>query len=224
MAKNYKSNKDETVRMFKSDFMEALSRVHPAVPLIIYVPVIAFFMYLSIAVYEFTFITIFTLIVLGIIVWSLAEYTLHRFIFHFEPKSKFGERLHFIFHGVHHDYPSDSRRLVMPPSVSIPLAVLFYFLFKSILGSDLVAPFFVGFVTGYIFYDMTHYAVHHFNVKNKFWLVLKKHHMRHHFQDAKKGYGVSSPVWDDVMRTNFDKTQDDVRELLNIKQSPPQKN
>jgi 4-hydroxysphinganine ceramide fatty acyl 2-hydroxylase len=224
MAKNYKSNKDETVRMFKSDFMEALSRVHPAVPLIIYVPVIAFFMYLSIAVYEFTFITIFTLIVLGIIVWSLAEYTLHRFIFHFEPKSKFGERLHFIFHGVHHDYPSDSRRLVMPPSVSIPLAVLFYFLFKSILGSDLVAPFFVGFVVGYIFYDMTHYAVHHFNVKNKFWLVLKKHHMRHHFQDAKKGYGVSSPVWDDVMRTNFDKTQDDVRELLNIKQSPPQKN
>lgn len=224
MAKNYKSNKDETVRMFKSDFMEALSRVHPAVPLIIYVPVIAFFMYLSIAVYEFTFITIFTLIVLGIIVWSLAEYTLHRFIFHFEPKSKFGERLHFIFHGVHHDYPSDSRRLVMPPSVSIPLAVLFYFLFKSILGSDLVAPFFVGFVTGYIFYDMTHYAVHHFNIKNKFWLVLKKHHMRHHFQDAKKGYGVSSPVWDDVMRTNFDKTQDDVRELLNIKQSPPQKN
>ena len=224
MAKNYKSNKDETVRMFKSDFMEALSRVHPAVPLIIYVPVIAFFIYASIAVYEFTFITIFTLIVLGIIVWSLAEYTLHRFIFHFEPKSKFGERLHFIFHGVHHDYPSDSRRLVMPPSVSIPLAVLFYFLFKSILGSDLVAPFFVGFVTGYIFYDMTHYAVHHFNVKNKFWLVLKKHHMRHHFQDAKKGYGVSSPVWDDVMRTNFDKTQDDVRELLNIKQSPPQKN
>ena len=224
MAKNYKSNKDETVRMFKSDFMEALSRVHPAVPLIIYVPVIAFFMYLSIAVYEFTFITIFTLIVLGIIVWSLAEYTLHRFIFHFEPKSKFGERLHFIFHGVHHDYPSDSRRLVMPPSVSIPLAVLFYFLFKSILGSDLVAPFFVGFVVGYIFYDMTHYAVHHFNIKNKFWLVLKKHHMRHHFQDAKKGYGVSSPVWDDVMRTNFDKTQDDVRELLNIKQSPPQKN
>jgi 4-hydroxysphinganine ceramide fatty acyl 2-hydroxylase len=224
MAKNYKSNKDETVRMFKSDFMEALSRVHPAVPLIIYVPVIAFFMYVSIAVYEFTFITIFTLIVLGIIVWSLAEYTLHRFIFHFEPKSKFGERLHFIFHGVHHDYPSDSRRLVMPPSVSIPLAVLFYFLFKSILGSDLVAPFFVGFVTGYIFYDMTHYAVHHFNIKNKFWLVLKKHHMRHHFQDAKKGYGVSSPVWDDVMRTNFDKTQDDVREMLNIKQSPPQKN
>ena len=163
MAKNYKSNKDETVRMFKSDFMEALSRVHPAVPLIIYLPVITFFMYKSIGTYEFSFITIFTLVLLGIIVWSLAEYTLHRFVFHFEPKSKFGEKLHFIFHGVHHDYPSDSRRLVMPPSVSMPLAVLFYFLFEAILGNDLVSPFFIGFLTGYLFYDLTHYAVHHFN-------------------------------------------------------------
>lgn len=224
MTKNYKSNKDETVRMFKSDFMDVLSRVHPAVPLMIYVPIIAFFMYKSVVAYEFSFITIFTLIVLGIIVWSLAEYTLHRYLFHFEPKSKFGEKLHFIFHGVHHDYPSDSRRLVMPPSVSLPLAVLFYFLFEAILGSDLVAPFFVGFIMGYLFYDMSHYAVHHFNIKNSFWLILKKHHMRHHFQDATKGYGVSSPVWDDVMKTNFSKTQEDVKELLNIKDIPTQKN
>jgi 4-hydroxysphinganine ceramide fatty acyl 2-hydroxylase len=207
MAKNFISNKDETARMFKGDFMESLSRVHPAVPLIVYVPVILFFLYRSIFIFEFSFITIFSLVVFGIVVWSLAEYTLHRFIFHYEPKSKFGEKIHFIFHGVHHDYPSDSRRLVMPPSVSIPLAVLFYFLFEAILGSDLVSPFFIGFIIGYLFYDLTHYAVHHFAIKNKFFLFLKKHHMRHHFQDSKKGYGVSSPVWDDVMKTNFDKTK-----------------
>ena len=130
MAKNFISNKDETVRMFDNDFMESLSRVHPAVPLIVYIPVVLFFLYRSVYIFEFTFITILSLIVFGILVWSLAEYTLHRFIFHYEPKSKFGEKIHFIFHGVHHDYPSDSRRLVMPPSVSIPLALLFYFLFK----------------------------------------------------------------------------------------------
>jgi sterol desaturase/sphingolipid hydroxylase (fatty acid hydroxylase superfamily) len=214
MTKNFISNKDETVRMFKSDFMESLSRVHPAVPLIVYVPVILFFLYRSVFIFKFSFITIFSLIVFGIIVWSLAEYTLHRFIFHYEPKSKFGEKIHFIFHGVHHDYPSDSRRLVMPPSVSIPLAVLFYFLFEAILGSDLVSPFFIGFIIGYLFYDMTHYAVHHFAIKNNFFLVLKKHHMRHHFQDSGKGYGVSSPVWDDVMKTNFDKTKEDYKDLV----------
>jgi 4-hydroxysphinganine ceramide fatty acyl 2-hydroxylase len=214
MSKNFISNKDETVRMFKNDLMESLSRVHPAVPLMVYVPVISYFLYRSIAIHEFSFITIFTLILFGLLVWSLAEYTLHRFIFHYEPKSKFGEKIHFIFHGVHHDYPSDSRRLVMPPSVSIPLAVLFYFLFNGIIGSELVSPFFIGFILGYLFYDMTHFAVHHFAIKNRFFLILKKHHMRHHFQDSKKGYGVSSPVWDDVMKTNFEKTKEDFKELV----------
>jgi sterol desaturase/sphingolipid hydroxylase (fatty acid hydroxylase superfamily) len=214
MSKNYISNKDETVRMFKNNFIEACSRVHPSVPVIIYVPVISYFMYKSIAAYKFSYITIFTMVVFGIVVWSLAEYTLHRFIFHYKPKSKFGEKIHFIFHGVHHDYPSDSRRLVMPPSVSIPLAVMFYFLFAAVLGEELVSPFFVGFIIGYLFYDLTHYAVHHFNIHNSFFLALKKHHMRHHFQDPDKGYGVSSPVWDDVMDTNFSKTKEDIKNLF----------
>ncbi len=207
MAKNFISNKDETVRMFKNDFMEALSRVHPSVPLIIYLPVIGYFLYRSIVVFNFSAATIFSLMLLGIFVWTLTEYTLHRFIFHYKPKTKFGETVHFIFHGVHHDYPSDSRRLVMPPSVSIPLAILFYFLFDAVLGTDLVSPFFVGFVTGYLFYDMTHYAVHHFPIHNRVFLFLKKHHMRHHFQDADKGFGVSSHLWDEVYKTNFPKTE-----------------
>jgi 4-hydroxysphinganine ceramide fatty acyl 2-hydroxylase len=211
MSKNFISNKDVTVRMFKSDFMESLSKVHPSVPLIIYLPVIAFFLYKSIE-FQISFGNILLLVVLGIFIWSFTEYTLHRFIFHFNFKSQFGKKLHFIFHGVHHDYPMDSRRLVMPPSVSVPLAVLFYFLFQAILGEVFVAPFFIGFLTGYLFYDLTHYAVHHFNIHNKFWLALKKHHMRHHFQNPELGYGVSSPMWDYVVGTNFPKTKKDENE------------
>jgi 4-hydroxysphinganine ceramide fatty acyl 2-hydroxylase len=205
MSKQFVSNKDETVRMFKSDFMEALSKVHFTVPLFIYLPVVAFFLYRSIEIYSFSFITILSLIVLGIFVWTFTEYTLHRFIFHFVPDSNWGRRMHFIFHGVHHDYPNDSKRLVMPPSVSIPLAIIFYFLFKEILGETLVAPFFVGFILGYLFYDMTHYAIHHFNMHNKFWLFIKNHHMKHHYKDPAKGFGVSSPLWDDIIGTNFPK-------------------
>ena len=203
MTKNFVSNKDETVRMFKSDFMEFFSRVHPATPLVIFVPVILYFTYRSIFVAEFRLITISTLVVFGIFVWTITEYSLHRFIFHYNAKSDFGKKIHFIFHGVHHDYPMDSRRLVMPPSVSVPLAALFYYLFSLVFGSALVAPFFVGFLIGYLFYDMTHYAVHHFNIHNKFWLALKKHHIRHHFQDPDKGYGVSSPLWDKIIGTDF---------------------
>ncbi len=203
MPKNFVSNKDETVRMFDNNFFEALSRVHPSVPLIIYVPVILYMLYLSIWQHQLSALNIMTLIILGIFIWTITEYMLHRFVFHFQPKSKIGEKLHFIFHGVHHDYPSDSRRLVMPPSASIPLALLFYFLFVLILGDVLIFPFFMGFLAGYLFYDITHFAIHHFNMHSKFWLAIKNHHMKHHYQDPSKGFGVSTPFWDAVVGTNF---------------------
>jgi sterol desaturase/sphingolipid hydroxylase (fatty acid hydroxylase superfamily) len=212
MAKNFVSNKDETVRMFKNDFLESLSKVHFTVPLYIYLPVVGYFLYRSIFEFQMSFRTIIALVFIGIFVWTFTEYTLHRFIFHFPAKSKFGERIHFIFHGVHHDYPSDSKRLVMPPSVSIPLAGLFYYLFYLLFGNVLVAPFFVGFIVGYLFYDMTHYAVHHFNIHNKFWLAIKKHHIRHHYENPALGFGVSSPLWDEIIGTNFPSKKEEIEE------------
>lgn len=203
MPKNFVSNKDETVRMFKSDFFESLSRVHFTVPLYIFLPIIFYFLYRSIWLFEIKALSILSLIIIGLFVWTLTEYTLHRFVFHFQPRSQLGQKLHFIFHGVHHDYPSDSKRLVMPPSVSLPLATLFYFLFSVILGVAFVAPFFVGFLIGYLFYDLSHYAIHHFNMHGKIWLAIKNHHMKHHYQDPAKGFGVSTPLWDIIIGTNF---------------------
>ena len=203
MAKNFVSNKDETVRMFENNILESMSKVHFSVPLYIFIPIILVFLYRAIFVFESDFISIALMVLMGMIVWTLTEYMLHRFIFHYKPNSQLGEKIHFIFHGVHHDYPSDSRRLVMPPSVSLPLAFLFYFLFLAIFGAEKVAAFMPGFLTGYLFYDMTHYAVHHFNMHSKIWLALKNHHMKHHYQDPQKGYGVSSPIWDKIIGTDF---------------------
>jgi sterol desaturase/sphingolipid hydroxylase (fatty acid hydroxylase superfamily) len=204
MAKNFVSNKDETARMFKSDFMEALSKVHFTVPLYVYIPLIAYLLYRSVVIYSLPGLDIISLIVLGLIVWTISEYLLHRFLFHFPAKSPLGKRISFMFHGVHHDYPNDSKRLVMPPSASIPLAVIFYIIFNLVLGEVDVLPFFTGFIIGYLFYDISHYAIHHFNMHNKFWLRIKNHHMRHHYHDAGKGYGVSSPFWDVIFRTDFE--------------------
>jgi 4-hydroxysphinganine ceramide fatty acyl 2-hydroxylase len=203
MPKNFISNKDETVRMFDNNFLEACSKVHFSVPLYIYIPVISIFFYRAVAINQLDFSRILSLLILGIIIWSLTEYMLHRFVFHYVPDSKLGRRIHFIFHGVHHDYPSDSKRLVMPPSVSMPLALLFFFLFSSILGSLFVSPFMAGFLIGYLFYDITHYAIHHFNMHSKFLLAIKNHHMRHHYQNPSKGFGVSSKLWDKIIGTDF---------------------
>ena len=52
MVKNYVSNKDETARMFKSDFMEALSKVHWTVPLYLFVPVVLACFYFALFQYS----------------------------------------------------------------------------------------------------------------------------------------------------------------------------
>jgi sterol desaturase/sphingolipid hydroxylase (fatty acid hydroxylase superfamily) len=109
--------------------------------------------------------------------------------------------LHFIVHGVHHDYPNDAKRLVMPPAVSIPLAAVFYLFFFAFCGR-FAPPIAAGFAAGYVCYDSIHYAIHHFPMKSGILNRLKQHHLRHHFQDDRTGYGVSSPLWDYIFRTH----------------------
>jgi sterol desaturase/sphingolipid hydroxylase (fatty acid hydroxylase superfamily) len=205
MKKNYISNDEASTRMFKSGWMESLSKVHFSVPLFIYIPTIGFISYLAFTngISIVGFVEYFAL---GLAVWTATEYILHRYIFHYVPKSNWGLRLHFIFHGVHHDYPKDAKRLVMPPSASIPLAALFYFLFSLILHVKAhLFAFFPGFLVGYLIYDMMHYAMHHYNFKSTLGKKIKQHHMLHHYSDSTKGYGVSSALWDKIFRSDFPK-------------------
>jgi 4-hydroxysphinganine ceramide fatty acyl 2-hydroxylase len=196
----YVSNKNETVRMFESDFMELFSRVHPVTPLVLYLPVVGYMLYISLERQNLPILAIAGLFLLGILLWTLLEYLIHRYVFHYEPKTRLGKRLHYIIHGVHHDYPNDARRLVMPPSVSIPLAFLFYGLFVLIFR-HFAPSVFAGLVFGYVCYDMLHYATHHFPMKRGIWLWLKQYHFRHHYKDDHVGFGISSPLWDYVFRT-----------------------
>lgn len=200
MPRHYISNRNESVRMFQSDFMEFFSHVHPIAPLVIYVPVMGYLLYLALFARALPIAAVAGCFALGLVLWTLVEYSMHRFAFHYQPTSLWGKRLHFILHGVHHDYPNDASRLVMPPSVSIPLAIVFYALFLGAFGRYAAAAF-PGFLLGYLGYDMIHYATHHFSMKRGVWLWLKQYHMRHHYQDDHVGYGVSSPLWDYVFGT-----------------------
>ena len=202
--KNYVSNSEESIRLFQSSFMEALSKVHYMVPPLIFVPANSFLFYLGVKDGFFSFLQILMWLALGLVTWTIVEYLLHRFVFHYHPTSEFGKKIHFIFHGIHHDYPRDRLRLVMPPSVSIPLATLFFLLFRTFIPMPQLYIFFGAFLTGYLIYDMFHYAIHHMEVKGKLWNVLKTHHLKHHYNDPNKGFGVSSPLWDVIVGSNFD--------------------
>jgi dihydroceramide fatty acyl 2-hydroxylase len=185
--------------MFESDLLDRLSRVHPAVPPLIFLPTSAV-LFVTGAKQLPTAETV-GLVASGWVFWTLMEYWIHRIVFHFEPESGPGARFHWIIHGVHHDHPNDPLRLVMPPSVSVPLAAGFYGLFVLVLGTDAGNVFAAGFLVGYLVYDMTHYYLHHFTPKTRFGRVMRELHMRHHFQDDTRGFGISAPFWDYVFGT-----------------------
>ena len=191
----------QTCRMFRSDFFEWFSRIHPAAPFVTYLPLIAFFFYRIGVRRDLMWFSVAGLVLLGMLVWSLAEYVLHRYVFHFIREATWAQKLHFFLHGVHHDFPSDKDRLVMPLGFSLPLGAIFYAAFALTMGVRVGEPFFAGFILGYLAYDGGHYAIHHFRMHGSFLRLIKKHHMLHHHADHDGGFGVSTPLWDYVFRT-----------------------
>lgn len=198
MKPMFVSNKDETIRLFKNPFLEYFSHIHPATPVVVFTPVILWMLWLAFEVNSFLALT--GVFIGGILFWTLTEYTIHRWAFHVHPTSDLGKKMHFLVHGIHHDYPRDSTRLVMPLLVSVPLAIAFYFLFNAVIAPYHFA-FFAGFLAGYVAYDSIHYATHHFNMKSRAARFLKEYHMKHHFVDDHTAYGVSNPLWDYVFNT-----------------------
>lgn len=219
--RHFVSNEDQTCRMFESTLLERLSHVHPVVPHVLYLPLIT--LMLARAVQAGQAIGRMALLFgAGALAWSLVEYVIHRFLFHppqwVEDETRavtaslgrgdavlpalptWRHKFYFLVHGVHHDYPNDSGRLVMPPSVSIPLAVVFFFLFRWLLG-PLAPAVFAGFVAGYLAYDTTHYLTHHSAGRTALGRYQKKRHFRHHYYDSTRNFGVSSPLWDAVLGT-----------------------
>ena len=185
--------------MFKSGLLDRFTRVHHLVPLFVFGPVIV--LLLAMGVDRLGPWRALGFGAAGYAFWTLTEYWMHRVVFHFEPEDGIGARLHWMIHGVHHDHPNDPLRLVMPPAASIPLAVLVVGALFLIFGSTHAPAVAAGFLFGYIVYDEIHYALHHHNPTTRLGKRLRELHMRHHFQDDEKGFGISAPYWDVVFRT-----------------------
>ena len=190
----------ETGRMFESDFFEFFSHVHPWQPPLFFVPLVIFSSYQSfdkgIGILGYL-----GLYLVGLTIWTLMEYWLHRKLFHYKASSRFGKRLMWILHGVHHDWPNDRMRLVFPPTLSLPVAGVVFVLLTLTVGHDHRWAIFAGVGTGYVAYDMIHYWTHHFASRSRIGKFLRKYHLAHHFKDPNTGFGVSSPLWDYVFGT-----------------------
>jgi sterol desaturase/sphingolipid hydroxylase (fatty acid hydroxylase superfamily) len=186
-------------RLFSNPLLDKLSRVHWSTPLFLYVPCVGLLAALGLR--EFGVLAFLAATLLGYFIWTLIEYFGHRYLFHYEFPGKFGARLHFLIHGVHHVHPNDPLRLVMPALLSGPIMLIAYGVVRILFGFPLGYPVLMGFIIGYIAYDMVHYYVHHAEPTTRLGQTLRRLHLMHHFRDPTRGFGVSAPWWDYVFKT-----------------------
>jgi len=188
------------------NFLEPLSKTPWwAIP-IIWLPFVTYFTYVAREGCDSTFQQA-SYWGLGLFLWTLTEYLLHRFVFHLDaylPNNRAALTLHFLLHGIHHYLPMDRLRLVMPPTLFIALAIPFWKLAQVIFywNWSIAASVMCGGVFGYVCYDLTHYFLHHKTLP-AYWKELKKYHLQHHYMDYENGFGVTSRFWDRIFGTQL---------------------
>lgn len=192
-------------RIFRNGVLERLSKTRPWIIYALYIPVCSTMLYYSYAKLDFSSGFIAVLFFLAMLSWTLFEYFTHRYLFHFEASSALGQRLVYIFHGNHHEYPRDKERLFMPPIPSIILAAIVFGFFYAIswllTGTGIyVFVYYPGFISGYLLYVSMHYAIHTYTPP-RFMKKLWRNHLLHHYKYPEKSFGVSTPVWDIIFRT-----------------------
>ena len=196
MAQAYQPKNKGSKKLFTNPLLEKLTRTHISVPLVIFGCYAAGLLYWSITHTEITIGTTIGLFIMGFIAFTLFEYLMHRFVFHMKTYNEFREKIQYIIHGVHHEYPRDKERLAMPPLVSISIATILLLIFQAIMG-DYTYSFLPGFITGYSFYLTIHYMIHAYQPPGNFMKTLWVNHSIHHYkEDEHILYGVSSPFWD----------------------------
>ncbi len=142
----------------------------------------------------------------GLLLWTLFEYFAHRYLFHWETSWRFARDLVFVIHGNHHEQPRDVLRNLMPPIISVPVGLAIWALLYALAGHA-GTWMLLGFMTGYVLYDITHYACHQWPMRSGLGRMLKRHHMRHHFNDEGGNFAITALFWDRVFGTRVDRVR-----------------
>jgi sterol desaturase/sphingolipid hydroxylase (fatty acid hydroxylase superfamily) len=189
--------------LFKNQYLEYLTKTHPLVIWGMYLPVITLLPVYAYKSVGFGALYIFGWFLGGVLFWTLFEYLMHRFVFHYVAESDRGKRINYVLHGNHHEYPRDKERLFMPAAPSLIIASTLFVLYWLVIGKNIFA-FFPGFMLGYLTYGSMHYAIHAWNPPFKWMKGLWRNHHLHHYKQDHRGFGVSSTLWDHVFGTMFD--------------------
>lgn len=189
----------EEVALFRARWLDLFTRVHPATPYVVGVPLFSYSLWLARALEPWVLLS---LVLGGWLLWTLVEYAMHRFLFHLRAEGEHARIALLLAHGHHHVWPSDRRRIAATPVQLGSLLLLFWGLSQWSLGGARGAALFAGVVLGYVVYEAVHFMAHHGRPRSRLLRALKDHHLRHHHAAPRSRWGISSPLWDWVFRTH----------------------
>jgi sterol desaturase/sphingolipid hydroxylase (fatty acid hydroxylase superfamily) len=131
----------------------------------------------------------------GVMVWTLLEYLLHRFVLHQVPV--FAD-----MHTVHHASP---RAFVGTPTWLTLAALWLVFFFPAWWGLSFNAAsgLISGVMLGFLWYGILHHVVHHRRPRLLALLMPEcaVRHSRHHYSSQAGNFGVTTPLWDYLFGT-----------------------
>lgn len=202
---NHARQRPERIRLFRHDRIEKLTLTPPLLFMTVWSIILLLAIGGSWQHASLPRLNFLGLVLAGIVVWTLFEYAVHRFVFHLPIRSAVGRRLIFLLHGNHHLDPSDPYRNVMPIGASLTLAGLFWLLFRAASPSEGPALF-LGFVIGYVLYDGTHLACHQFRMPGSLLGSVKRHHLRHHHAaSGDSNFAITAIFWDRVFASHLER-------------------
>lgn len=131
-------------------------------------------------------------LVVGILVWTLAEYWVHRALYHHAPWLS-------ELHDRHHTTPT--AYIGAPSFLSSGFVILVayapFFAFWPVFADGFV----VGALIGYTVYMIVHHATHHWTLAPGDWLYpARVRHMAHHYHDDIH-FGIVTGFWDRIFGT-----------------------
>src|SRR5262245_41936361 len=140
----------------------------------------------------------------GLFAWTLLEYGLHRFVFHIDFEFRNRKTAEFIngSHLYHHAAPRDPDKLLVRPGYGLTVsAILFgsaYLISRSFFTASGIMA---GIWAGFLYYEAVHYRVHLTTTPSGFIARQRRAPFYHHLTNKEKCFGVTSPLWDYVFRT-----------------------
>jgi sterol desaturase/sphingolipid hydroxylase (fatty acid hydroxylase superfamily) len=191
-----------TKTLFENRLLESLTRTNFLFPVILFYALSALMLILALSILSLSPVSLLLLFLVGLTAFTLTEYLIHRFLFHFNATTEKQKKIQYLIHGVHHEFPKDKDRLVMPPVISVLLAVFFFSVYWLLMKKYSLV-FFSGFCFGYSTYLIIHYSVHRYKPPKNFLRILWKHHAMHHYREEEGNFSVSFPFWDFVFRSHL---------------------